>query len=245
MGTSLDKRSGDPEEKPNGYGGGGNSGRLVTVSDPDSTISEAYRTLRTSLLYSLVDNPPRLITVTSPGPREGKSTTCSNLAVTLAQAGKSTVLLDCDLRRPVLQEIFQLRNIRGVADVLASERPIERVWHETIENLKVVTTGAVPPNPAELLGSERFSELLRRLRGQFDYVLIDAPPVQSVSDPAIIASQSDGVLLVLDAQNTRKRSVRRSIQTLEAVGGIVIGTVLNNVKASDVEHYGYTGSYTR
>ncbi len=221
------------------------SERLVTIADPDGNASEAYRTLRTSLLYSLVDNPPRVIMLSSPGPREGKSTTCSNLAVALAQAGKNTILLDCDLRRPVIQEVFQLRNIRGIVDVLANERPIEKVWHEAMENLKVVTTGAVPPNPAELLGSERFSDIIRALRERFDYVLIDAPPVQSVSDPAIIASQSDGVLLVLDAQNTRKRSVRRSVQTLEAVGGSVIGTVLNNVKASDVEYYGYSGSYTR
>ncbi len=221
------------------------SERLVTIADPDGNASEAYRTLRTSLLYSLVDNPPRVIMLSSPGPREGKSTTGSNLAVALAQAGKNTILLDCDLRRPVIQEVFQLRNIRGIVDVLANERPIEKVWHEAMENLKVVTTGAVPPNPAELLGSERFSDIIRALRERFDYVLIDAPPVQSVSDPAIIASQSDGVLLVLDAQNTRKRSVRRSVQTLEAVGGSVIGTVLNNVKASDVEYYGYSGSYTR
>lgn len=221
------------------------SSRLVTLNAPDGIASEAYRTLRTSLLYSLVDDPPKVITVTSPGPREGKSTTCANLGVVLAQANKSVLLIDCDLRRPVVHKLFELRNIRGFVDILAREGKVEDVWHEPLENLKVVTAGSVPPNPAELLGSERFSNALRRFREDFDYVILDAPPVQLVSDPAIIASQTDGVLLVLDAQNTRKMSVRRSVRSLESVGAKVLGTVMNNVKASEGGYYGYTYSYTQ
>lgn len=221
------------------------SARLVTLKAPDGIASEAYRTLRTSLLYSLVDDPPKVITVTSPGPREGKSTTCANLGVVLAQANKSVLLIDCDLRRPAVHKLFDLRNLRGFVDVLAREGEVEDYWHEPLGNLKVVTAGSVPPNPAELLGSERFSTLLGRLREDFDYVILDAPPVQLVSDPAIIASQGDGVLLVLDAQNTRKMSMRRSIRSLEAVGANVLGTVMNNVKATDGAYYGYTYSYTR
>lgn len=218
------------------------SERLVTVTKPDGVASEAYRSLRTSLLYSLVDNPPKVITFTSPGPREGKSTTCSNLAVVLSQADKNTLLMDCDFRKPVVHRVFQLRNIMGVVDVLAGEHSAEKVWHEPMENLKVMTVGPVPPNPAELLGSERFAELLDRMRGEFDYVLIDAPPIQLVSDPAIIAAQTDGVLLVLDSQNTRKGSLRRSMRSLESVGATVLGTVMNNYKNSSG---GYTyGGYT-
>lgn len=218
------------------------SERLVTLTKPDGIVAEAYRSLRTSLLYSLVDNPPRLITFTSPGPREGKSTTCSNLGITLAQAGKSTVLIDCDFRKPVLHRVFEVRNLRGVVDILAGEHAAEDVWHEPVENLKVVTVGPVPPNPAELLGSERFSELLVQMRAQFEYVLIDAPPVQLVSDPAIIAAQTDGVLLVLDSQNTRKSSLRRSLRSLESVGATVLGTVMNNYKnpSGGYSYGGYT-----
>lgn len=220
------------------------SERLVTLTKPDGVVSESYRSLRTSLLYSLVDNPPRVITFTSPGPREGKSTTCANLGVTLAQAGKNTLLLDCDLRKPVLHKVFELRNIEGVVDVIAGGRPAEEVWYEPVENLKVMTVGPVPPNPAEMLGSERFVELLARMRESFDYVLVDAPPVLLVSDPAIVAAQTDGVLLVLDSQNTRKSSVRRSIRSLESVGATILGTVMNNFKSpsGDYAYGGYTYS---
>lgn len=226
-------------------GAGDLSARLVTLTSPEGVASEAYRTLRTSLIYSFVDNPPRVITITSPGPREGKSTICANLAVVLAQAGKEVALLDCDLRRPVVHKVFELRNISGVVQALADNVEVAELWHEPVKNLKIMTAGPIPPNPAELLGSERFSMLLADLREKFDYVLIDAPPVQLVSDPAIIASQGDGVLLVLDAQNTRKLSVRRSVRSLEAVGANVIGTIMNNVRASEAGYYGYTYSYTQ
>ncbi len=219
--------------------------RLVAINAPEGIASEAFRTLRTSLIYSLVDDPPRVITVTSPGPREGKSTTCANLAVVLAQANKSVLLVDCDLRRPVMHRLFELNNVRGFVDVLAREGDVEDFWREPLENLKVVTAGPAPPNPAELLGSERFSTLVEQFREDFDYVILDAPPVQLVSDPAIIASQTDGVLLALDAQNTRKMSVRRSVRSLQSVGANVLGTVMNNVRASDGAYYGYTYSYTQ
>jgi receptor protein-tyrosine kinase len=230
------------------YEGENLSERLVTITKSDGAASEAYRSLRTSLLYSLVDNPARVITFTSPGPREGKSTTCSNLGATLAHAGKNTLLMDCDFRKPVLHRVFELRNIKGVVDVLAGEHPAEDVWHEPVENLKVMTVGPIPPNPAELLGSERFAELLAHMRRLFDYVLVDAPPVMLVSDPAIVAAQTDGVLLVLDAQNTRKSTLRRSMRSLESVGATVLGTVMNNYKnpSGGYAYGGYTyGGYVR
>jgi capsular exopolysaccharide synthesis family protein len=218
-------------------GTGDLAGRLVTVLNPYSPASEAYRSLRTNLLYSFVDDPPKVIVLTSPGPQEGKSTSCANLGVVLTQAGKNTLIVDCDLRKPVIHKLFGLRNIHGIVDVLAGERKVQDIWHEPVAGLKVVCVGSVPPNPAELLGSKRLSEFFATVRERFDYVLVDAPPVGLVSDPAILSTQGDGVLLVLDAQNTRKGSVRRSVRGLEAIGGKVLGTVMNNVKASGGDGY--------
>ena len=210
--------------------------RLITVLDPTSAASEDYRALRTNLLYGLVDAPPKVIVITSPGSAEGKSTTCANLAVVLTQANKSTLVIDCDLRKPAMHRIFELRNFVGMVNVLAEESELSEVWQEPLEGLKVVTAGPVPPNPAELLGSRRFSQLVARVREEFDYVLIDAPPIELVSDPAVLAAQGDGVLLVLDSQKTRKGALRRAVRKLEAVGARVLGTVMNN---ADVQKDGY------
>lgn len=212
----------------------------MTLLDPASVASEAYRTLRTSLLYALVDAPPKVVVVTSPGSAEGKSTTCANLAVVLAQAGKSTLVIDCDLRKPSMHKIFGLRNFAGVVDALARELDLREIWHEPLPNLKVVTTGSIPPNPAELVGSRRFAQVLGRMREEFDYVIIDSPPVGLVSDPMVLATQGDGVLLVLDAQHTRKGSLRQAVRSLESVGAKILGTVMNNAKAEkDGYYYGY------
>lgn len=213
------------------------SDRLVTVLDPASVASEAYRTLRTSLLYALVDAPPKVVVVTSPGSAEGKSTTCANLAVVLAQAGKSTLVIDCDLRKPSMHKIFGLRNFVGVVDALAKELDLRGLWHEPLPNLKVVTTGPIPPNPAELVGSRRFAQILVRMREEFDYVIIDSPPVGLVSDPMVLATQGDGVLLVLDAQHTRKGTLRQAVRSLESVGAKILGTVMNNAQAEKGGYY--------
>src|SRR5215204_1693193 len=221
-------------------------GRLVTILDPTSVSAEAYRTLRTNLLYSaFVDERAKVIVVTSHGPGEGKSTTCANLGVVLAQAGKNVLILDCDFRKPVIHRFFGMRNLHGVVDVLVGERKLQDLGAEPVEGLRVMPVGHIPPNPSELLGNPRFSELLASLREQFDYVLIDAPPVGLVSDPVILATQGDGVLLVSDAQNTRKGSVRQSMRSLEAVGARVLGTVMNNVKVSNTEYFYYEYAYGR
>ena len=225
----------DPEE---------HAERLVSALDPTGVATESYRTLRTNLLYTRVDQPPKVIVLTSPGPGEGKSTTCANLGVVLAQAAKNTLILDCDFRKPVMHKLFGIRSLHGILDVLVGERSLHDVWQEPVEGLKVVPVGSIPVNPAEILGSRRFSEFLANTRKEFDYVLVDASPIGLVSDPAILATQGDGVLLVLDAQSTRKGSVRQAMRSLEAVGVNVLGTVMNNVKASkDEYYYGYTYKY--
>jgi len=219
------------------YRGGDLSGSLVTLHDPAGLASEAYRILRTSLLYAEVDAPPKVILTTSPGAMDGKSITCSNLGVVLAQAGKETLVLEGDLREPSLHRIFGVRNSNGVVNVLSGEYDISEVWREPFPGLRVVSAGPIPPNPAELLGSYRFAELITHVRQLFDYVLIDSPPTGSVSDPMIIAARADAVLLVVDSQGTSKRSLRGAMRSLEAVGAPVLGTVMNKFDRAKNDRY--------
>jgi capsular exopolysaccharide synthesis family protein len=218
--------------------------RLAMVLDPTSPSAEAYRTLRTNLMYALVDAPPKTLVLTSPGSREGKSTTCANLGVALAQANKKVLLLDCDLRKPVVHKTFGVRNLGGLVNVLVKEVELQEVWREPLPNLNVVPAGPPPLNPSELLSSKTFAELLARVRREFDYVLMDAPPVAAVSDATVLATHADGVLLVFDAQRTRKVALRRTVSRLETVGARMLGTIMNNVDDSRDGYYGYTyGSY--
>jgi receptor protein-tyrosine kinase len=214
------------------------SGSLVTLSKPLGSASEAYRTLRATLLYAFPDDPPRAVVVSSPGSREGKTTTCANLAVVLAQGGKNVLVVDGDLRKPELHKFFSLQNTYGLVDVLMEERALEDVCYESVPQLKVLTSGPVPPNPADLLGSQRFAGFMRRVREGFDYVLVDAPPVGLVSDTAILAAHSDGVLLVIDTRKTRKWAVRQSMRSLKAIGVNVLATVMNRVEAPNDDYYG-------
>jgi receptor protein-tyrosine kinase len=162
----------------------------------------------------------------------------------MSQADKRTLILDCDLRKPVMHKFFQVRNEEGIVDILAGVRSLQEVWREPLPGLMLVTVGRVPPNPAELLGSQRLAEFVAGVREEFDYILVDAPPVGLVTDAAVLAPQGDGVLLVLDAQHTRKGALRRSIRSLHAVGANIIGTVMNNVTASEGYYYYRNNSYT-
>lgn len=217
------------------------SDALVTIVDPTGPGSEAYRMMRTNLFYASVDDPPKVVVLTSAGPGEGKSTTAANLGVTLSEAGKNTLVLDCDLRKPMLHSYFETRNITGLVDILTMGSKPQDVWHEPMLNLKLITAGPPPLNPAELLGSKRFAEFLKQSRQQFDYVLVDTPPVTVVTDSAIVGALGDGVLLVVDAQGTRKNSLRQAMRELEGVGARVLGTILNNIAAPRGEYatYGY------
>lgn len=208
------------------------SGLLVTVHDPGGVAAEAFRLLRTNLLYAFVDNPPEVVMLTSPGPGEGKSVAAANLAVTLAHGGKNTLVVDCDLRRPAMHHLFGgAGETGGLVNVLAGERVLREVAHEPIPGLKVVAAGPATSNPAELLNSERMAGFLRAAREEFDYVLLDAPAVGMVSDPVILATRVDGVLMVLDAHDTRKAALGRAIRGLTAVGGNVLGVVMNKVES--------------
>ncbi len=216
------------------------SEQLVTVLDPAAVASEAYRSLRTSLLYAAVaDAPPTVILMTSPGLMDGKSTTCANLAVVLAQAGKETLVIDGDLHKPSLHKIFGVPNVSGLVNVLSGEYNLSEACTEPFPGLKMLSTGPIPPYPTELLSSGRFAEFVGQARRLFDYVLIDSPPTELVSDPMIIATQADAVLLVLDFQGTSKGSLRKAMRNLEAVGANVLGTVMNKAPMPETGRYDY------
>jgi capsular exopolysaccharide synthesis family protein len=226
------------------------SERLVTLLDPAGPASEAYRSLRTNLLYAAMDAPPTVILITSPGSADGKSTTCANLAMVLAQAGKEILVIDGDLREPSLHKFFGVQNVNGLVNVLSGEYGFSEVCTEPFPGLKMIPTGPIPslmlptgPIPsyqAELLSSDRFAELLDQARRLFDYVLIDSPPTALVSDPIIIAAQADAVLLVLNSEETGKGSLRTAMRDLEAVGANVLATVMNKAPKAKPGRYGYS-----
>jgi succinoglycan biosynthesis transport protein ExoP len=206
-------------------------GHLITLSEPDGPIAEAFRALSTNLLYAGGSMRPEVVILTSPDAREDKSLTCSNLGVVLAEMGERTLIADCDFRRPVQHEILSLQNSQGLVNVLAGERELHEVWQESpVTGMWVVTAGPLRPNPAKLLRSQHFGRFLVRARQDFDYVLLDAPPVQSVSDSMLLAPQGDGVLLVFDSQSTRKGAARESVRSLRVVKANVLGTVMTDFR---------------
>lgn len=205
---------------------------LVTVSNPRSPISEAYRSLRTNLEFSSLDRPLKTMVVTSAGPEEGKSTTLANLAVTLAQAEKKVILVDCDLRRPSQHEIFEVGNSLGLTSMVVDEEAFKNppLQETPVPNLKLLPSGPLPPNPSELLGSRRMEEIIATLREKADLVLFDAPPIIAVTDAAVLASKVDGVLLVIKAGTTKRDHAQQAKALLEKVNARLVGAVLNNVR---------------
>ncbi len=220
---------------------------MVTVNEPRHPTSEAYRALRTNLQFSAIDTDLRSIVLTSANPGEGKTTTAVNLAIVMAQAGFSVALVDADLRRPRVHKLFGFNNTMGLTDaVVHSDLPASHYLRPTtVENLRVMTSGKIPPNPAELLGSRRMTDLLERLRDEVDLVICDAPPTLAVTDAAIIGRQVDGILLVVDSGKTRKDAGMRAVESLRRVNGHILGAVLNRLsRSSRGYYYYYDGYYT-
>ena len=213
--------------------------KLIVNEQPKSAAAEAYRTLRTNLQYAKVDGELKTIMYTSAGPSEGKSTTIANTAVALAHSGKKVILVDCDLRKPVLHKIFDKKN-QGLTNILVEHSNLNDYIQETdIENLRIVTSGPIPPNPSELLGSLKMTELLASLREQADMVLIDVPPVVAVTDASVMASQVDGIALVLDSGTVRPEMAQRAIELLTNANGKILGVILNRVEIDDEHAYYY------
>jgi len=230
-------------------GNGNGSVALVALEDNRSAVAEAYRHLRTSLLFSSAGKPPQTILVTSSQPAEGKTTTAINTAITLAQSGAEVVIIDCDLRRPRLHTHFGLENTTGLTNYLSGDRNTENLLKPfpNLPQLKIVTSGPIPPNPAELLSSNEMKNLLQFLKGNFQHVIIDSPPAISFTDAAILSTLVDGVVLVAMAGKSSVHLMRRFKQRLGNLGARIYGVVLNGVKANSTEYayygYGYTYNY--
>lgn len=217
---------------------------LVTITHPKSPIAEAYRTLRTNIQFSSFDKSVKTVTVTSSGPGEGKSTVASNLAVVTAQSGKKTLIIDCDQRRSRLHKVFGLSNMVGLSNMLAGEVAFPDVVQQTeIENLYVLTAGTRPPNPSELLASEKMKSFIHTMRDEFDYVIMDTPPVLIVTDAQLLADYTDGYLLVVSSGDVDRNAAAKSKELLENVNAKILGVVLNNLEISEKGYYGYYYHY--
>jgi non-specific protein-tyrosine kinase len=212
---------------------------LIALRDPRAPAAEAYRTLRTNIQFSSLDKPLRTLLATSTAPDEGKSTTLANLAVTIAQAEQRVILVDCDLRRPTLHTLFDLPNETGLTSMILTEDAPPPLQETGVPGLSLLSSGPLPPRPADILGSRRMEAAIERLRAAADIVLFDTPPVVAVTDAAVLATKVDGVLLVFQAGRTSRERARRARQILEKVKANIVGVVLNNAEVE--QGYGYYG----
>ena len=224
--------------------------KLVTMTEPRSPTAEAYRVLRTAIQFSVVDKKNSILLMTSGVPSEGKSTTAGNLAIVLAQAGNNVLLIDGDLRRPSQHNVFNLPNKRGLTSLLLklnvddSEVEVRNLVEDTvqptqIEGLQIMTCGSIPPNPSELLGSTKMRHLLEVLDKQYDFVVVDSPPVLSVTDAAVLSALAGTTLVVVRANKSRKEEFKQVVERLEDVNANLAGAVLNSLKAGSEGHNFY------
>ncbi len=216
---------------------------LTAYKDPKSPISEAYRTIRTNLQFIGVDREVKIVEVTSSVPNEGKSTTIASLAIVMAQAGKKTLLVDCDFRNPTQHKLFGLRN-KGFSNCIATGGDFRSFIQQIDqENLDILTSGPVAPNPSEILMSNRMQEFLNEAREIYDYVLIDTPPVIPVTDAAVLSNKTDGIILVIASGEDKPELLKDAKDRLDQAGAKILGCILNKVPVSESsygnKHYGY------
>jgi capsular exopolysaccharide synthesis family protein len=213
---------------------------LVTLNEPMSPASEAYRNLRMNLQFAALDKKLRTLLVTSPGPGEGKSTTLANLAVTMAQLEQRVIMVDADLRRPCLHQLFDLKNDSGLTTMMVEDQALDSppLQNSTQKGLQLIASGPLPPRPSDLLGAKRMETVIEKLLAQADILLFDAPPIMAVTDAVILATKVDGVLLVVSAGETKREHVQQALERLNKVNAHILGTVLNNV-ALDSSLRGY------
>ncbi|HMJ07575.1 MAG TPA: CpsD/CapB family tyrosine-protein kinase, partial [Pyrinomonadaceae bacterium] len=234
---------GSPEEEA---GNPANSELLISA-DSRSSLAEAYRQLRTSILLSTAGHAPKSLLITSSLPSEGKTTTATNTAISLAQTGARVLIIDADMRRPRLHSVFGIPNGEGLSTILASDLDDTEILgvikRDDRTKLFMLTSGPIPPNPAELIGSLQMSNLLKTLSKHFTHVVVDSPPITSFTDGVLIASMVDGVILVVHAGRSSRQVVRRARQLLQDVGARIFGVVLNNVNLNSQDNYYYYQSY--
>ena len=217
--------------------------KLVTVIDPKSPISEQYRTIRTNIQFSSVDKDIQVIMVTSSGPMEGKSTTSANLAVVFAQQEKRVLLVDADLRKPTMHYTFNQTNTFGLTTVLAKQISLKEAVNATdVDNLSVLTSGPIPPNPAELMGSQGMDRFLLEVKETYDIIIFDTPPVLAVTDAQVLANKCDGTILVAYSGKTEMDEASKAKDILTAAKGKLLGAVLNHKKLENSDYYYYYGN---
>lgn len=213
---------------------------LIVHNNPKSPVSEAFRTLRTNIQFSNIDKNVKSIILTSSGPGEGKSTVISNLAITMAQMDKRVLLIDADLRKPRVNKIFGIANTDGLTTVLSEDINYEDVIAYTeIDGVHILTSGPIPPNPAEILGSNKMTDFLEKVKEDYDMVLIDAPPIGVVTDAAVLSTKCDGVLLVCAVGQAMVNAVVNAKELLLKVNANILGVIMNKIPLSDGGYYKY------
>jgi len=220
---------------------------LITQYSPKSTASESYRGIRTSLLFSSADRPPKIILISSAGPSEGKTLTSTNLAITMAQAGSRVVIVDCDMRKPKVHKMFGIGRDKGMSSVLVSNE-LENVLqdviiHSEIPNLDVIPCGPIPPNPSEIIGSQKMSRIMEKLQEKYDRIIVDSPPITAVTDSTVLAKFVDGVMLVVHAGVTPRQVVKTGLEQIQGVDANILGAVLNDVDTGKESYYYYQYYY--
>lgn len=221
---------------------------LIALKNPKSRSAEAFRTLRTNIQFSSLDTELKSIVVTSSGSGEGKSTVMANLAITMAESGKRVILVDCDLRKPSIHKKMGVTNSVGLTNILVQNiKKEECMAQSTVKNLFILTSGPIPPNPAELLGTKKMRDFIEDLKREFDMVLIDAPPVLAVTDAQILSTIADGVIFVASYGEAQKNAMVDAKELIDKVGGKVIGIVFNKVPEAVSGYYGkyYKGYYDK
>ena len=217
--------------------------RIISIKNPKSPIAEAYRGIRTSIEFSNLDKNLQVITVTSSMQNEGKSTVLANLAVSFANLDKKVLIMEGDLRNPSVHRMFNISNIKGLTDILLQNKVFADCVHCTdVKNLHVLTCGAIPPNPSEMLSSKKIRDFIESLREYYDYVFIDAPPIGIVTDAGIISTYTDGCIFVVGAGEADIEMAKVSKERLEKVGANILGVVLNKFESSGAGGY-YTYYY--
>lgn len=213
---------------------------FITIDKPRSIISEKFRSIRTNILFSSADDDIKTVVFTSEKPSDGKSTISANVAITYAQAGYKTLLIDGDMRRPTQHYLFNTTNMDGLSNLIVNKTEYDKVIHHTeISGLDLITAGPIPPNPSELIGSHKLLEILKYLQGEYDFIIIDSPPVNSVTDAQLFAEIAKYVVYVINVQKNDRTAVKRGKDLIEKAGAKILGVVLNRAPEDKTSNYYY------
>ena len=218
---------------------------FIVEKKPKSVAAEAYRSLRTNIQYSSFDNKYQTLVVTSANPGEGKTTVAGNLALVLAQGESKVLLVDCDMRRPSIHKLFKISNTYGISDLLVGNKKLESVANKYNDNLSIVPAGKIPPNPAEMLASKAMTAFLEEMKNYFDYIVLDTPPLQAVTDAQVLSTKVDGSLIIIRAGVTKKEAINNAVSIIKKVKGNIIGTVLNVAETKKDKYYYYGDESSR